>query len=60
MQKLKYSDNYRRQLVSAFKGLVLWLVEQGQDIDLKVINKVKLPEKKWKTKKAVDMLTGSS
>jgi len=57
MRRTSYSDNYRRQLVSTFKGAAQYLSEHGQDIALDKIKKVKLPEKQWKTKTADEMLT---
>jgi hypothetical protein len=50
MRKAPYSDNYSRQLVSAFKGVALYLAEQGHDISPDKVNKVKLPKRNGKQK----------
>jgi|GEM_PF-1062035 integrase len=57
MRTAEYSDNYRRQMISAFKWVSKWLAERGHDIKIEKVDKIKLPRPQWKTKTPEDMLT---
>jgi len=57
MRTAEYSDNYRRQMIGAFKWVSKWLAERGHDIKIEKVNKIKLPRSQWKTKTPEDMLT---
>ncbi len=52
-----FSRNTQRMMISSFKKFIKWRIEEGADIDLKKVVRIKAPAMNYDSKKAEDLLT---
>jgi site-specific recombinase XerD len=57
MRSAGFSRNTQRLMISSFKKIIKWRIEEGANIDLKKVMKIKTPAMNYDSKKAEDLLT---